>query len=170
MAEIDFASGRVEFMVALKSFTQEAIKELIMPVRMQKGDTEQTYRAADVYLMRLPDSTSATKKAPYVLHQLITAKDEQPTGQKPRASAVVRSICCVYSADEQEGGLMLLNLMERMRIALLRTTIIGNRFQLDMEAGVECLVYPDDTAPYFVGEMVTNWRVPSIEREVRQWL
>jgi hypothetical protein len=170
MAEIEFASGRVEFMVALKAFTEDAIKELIMPVRMQKGDAEQSYRAADVFLMRLPDSTAATKKAPYVLHQLITAKDEQPTGQKPRASAVVRSICCVYSDDEQEGGLMLLNLMERLRIALLQTTIIGNRFQLDMEAGVECLVYPDDTAPYFVGEMVTNWRVPSIEREVRPWL
>ncbi len=170
MAQIEFASGRVEFMVALKAFTQEEIKELIMPVRVQKGDTEQTCRPADVYLMRLPDSTSATKKAPYVLHQLITAKDVQPSGQKLRASAVVRSICCVYNSDEQEGGLMLLNLMERMRIALLRTTIIGNRFQLDMEAGVECLVYPDDTAPYFVGEMVTNWKLPPIEREVRQWL
>ena len=170
MAQIDFASGRVEFMKALKTFTETAISELIMPVRMQKGDEEQSYRAADVYLMRLPDSTSATKKAPYVLHQLITAKDEQPSGQNPKASAVVRSICCVYSDDEQEGGLMLLNLMERIRIALLRTTIIGNRYQLDMEAGVECLVYPDDTAPYFVGEMVTNWKLPSIEREVRQWL
>ena len=82
----------------------------------------------------------------------------------------MRSICCVYNDDEQEGGLMLLNLMERIRIALLRTTIIGDRYQLDMEEGVEAMVYPDDTAPYFVGELVTNWQLPSIEREVRKWL
>lgn len=170
MSQIDFASGRVEFLEALRIFTQDAIKDLILPKRMQKGDEEQTFRPADVFLMRLPDTNAAQKKVPYVLHQLITTKDKQPSGQKPRASAVVRSVYCVYSADEQEGGLMLLNLMERMRIALLRTTIIGNRFQLDMEAGVECLVYPDDTAPYFVGEMVTNWKLPPIEREVRQWL
>lgn len=166
----NFDSGHVDLLYKLKAFTEAAISELIMPVRLQKGDKEEGYRAASVYLMRLPDSTSATKKAPYVLHQLITGKDEQPSGQKPKSSAVVRSICCVYSADEQEGGLMLLNLMERIRIALLRTTIIGGRYQLDMEAGVECLVYPDDTAPYFIGEMVTNWALPAIEREVRQWL
>lgn len=170
MAQIDFSSGRVEFLTALKAFTEDAISELIMPVRMQKGDSVQSYRAADVFLMRLPDSTSAAKKAPYVLHQMITTKDEQPSGQKPKGSAMVRSICCVYSTDEQEGGLMLLNLMERIRIALLRTTIIGNRFQLDTETGVECLIYPDDTAPYFIGEIVTYWRLPTIEREVRQWL
>lgn len=170
MAQIDFASGHVEFMKELKAFTENAISELTMPVRMQKGDEEQSYRAAQVYLMRLPDSASATKKAPYVLHQLITGKDDQPSGENIRATATVRSICCVYSADEQEGGLMLLNLMDRIRISLLRTTIIGKRFRLDTESGVEILIYPDDTAPYFIGEMVSYWKLPSIEREVRQWL
>jgi hypothetical protein len=170
MAQIDFAASHVEFMTALKTFTENAIKELIMPVRMQKGDEEQSYRAADVYLMRLPDSSAATKKAPYVLHQIITGRDNQPSGENVSATATVRSICCVYNNDEQEGGLMLLNLMDRIRIALLRTTIIGNRFRLDMESGVELLVYPDDTAPYFVGELVTYWKLPSIEREVRTWL
>ena len=168
--QFDSASGRVKLMEELKVFTESATKELILPVRMQKGDENPSYRAAHVFLMRLPDSSAATKKAPYILHQLITAKDEQSGGQNAKAGAVIRSIFCVYSDDEQEGGMMLLNLMERLRIALLRTTIIGNRFQLDMDAGVECLIYPDDTAPYFVGEMVTNWSVPAIEREVRKWL
>lgn len=43
----------------LKLFTVDTIKDIILPVRLQKGDTEQKSRAADVYLMRLPDSTAA---------------------------------------------------------------------------------------------------------------
>ncbi len=166
----NFDSGSVDLLNALKGFTENAVSDLIMPVRFQKGDEEEGSRAAKVYLMRLPDSAAATKKAPYVLHQIITTKDEQPSGQTVRATAVVRSICCVYNSDEQEGGLMLLNLMERIRIALLRTTIIGKRYQLDLKAGMERLIYPDDTAPYFIGEMVTNWTLPTVEREVRQCL
>ncbi len=170
MAQIDFASGRVEFLVALRVFTQKAIQDLILPTRVQKGDEDAVCRPADVFLMRLPDATSATKKAPYIVHQIITGKDVQASGQQPKSIAVMRSIFCVYSDDEQEGGLMLLNLMERLRIALLRTTIIDKRYQLDMEAGAEIIIYPDDTAPYYLGEMATTWQLPSIEREVRQWL
>ena len=112
------------------------------------------------------DGTSATKKAPYVLHQIITGMDQQPQGQRVTSSAKVRSICCVYNDDEQEGGLMLLNLMERIRVALLRQVVIGEQFTLDLEAGLEVLVYPDDTAPYFVGEMISTWILPPVEREV----
>lgn len=157
---------RITLLERLRDFTKEATAELIMPTRMQKGDTEQKYRPADVYLMRLPDGTSATKKAPYVLHQLITGKDQQPSGKFIESTAQVRSICCVYNDDEQEGGLMLLNLMERLRVALLKQVVIGNQFTLDLDAGLEVLIYPDDTAPYFVGEMVSVWKLPAVEREV----
>lgn len=150
----------------LRAFTEEGTADLIMPTRLQKGDAEQIFRPAKVYLMRLPDGTSATKKAPYVLHQVITGMDQQPQGQRVTSSAKVRSICCVYNDDEQEGGLMLLNLMERLRIAMLRQVVIGGQFTLDLEAGLETLVYPDDTAPYFVGEMISTWKLPPVEREV----
>ena len=101
-----------------------------------------------------------------MLHQLITGMDRQPQGQRAESTAKVRSICCVYSDDEQEGGLMLLNLMERMRIALLKQVVIGNQFTLDLDAGLETMAYPDDTAPYFVGEMLSTWKLPAVEREV----
>lgn len=157
---------RITLLERLRDFTKEATAELMMPMRMQKGDTEQKYRPADVYLMRLPDGTSATKKAPYVLHQLITGKDQQPSGNRIESTAHIRSICCVYNDDEQEGGLMLLNLMERLRVALLKQVVIGNQFTLDLDAGLEVLIYPDDTAPYFVGEMISVWKLPAVEREV----
>lgn len=48
----------------LKAFTEDVMKDLLLPVAMQKGDTEQEGRPPAVYLMRLPDSKSAQKKAP----------------------------------------------------------------------------------------------------------
>ena len=163
-------SSRVDFLERLKEVTVEAVKDMILPTRIQKADEEQSYRAADVYLMRLPDSKSAFKKCPYILHQLITGKDIQEEGQRVASTVQVRTIFCVYSDDEQEGGLMLLGLAERLRIYLLKRVVIGERYMLDLTQGAEILVYPDDTAPYFAAEMVTTWQIPAIEREVRQWL
>ena len=140
-----------------------------MPVKIQSESEEQQYRAAEVYLMRLPDAAPRRKRPPTSStshHQ----QRHQPSGELEAGVAVVRSIFAVYNDDEQEGGLMLLNLMERLRIRLLREVVIGRRFQLDLEAGLETFIYPDDTAPYYAGEMTTTWRVPGVEREVRQWL
>lgn len=152
----------------LGEFTRETTGEMLLPVRRQKEDTEAPVpRAAAVFLMRHPDGTAATKKAPYILHQIVTGKDIQRAGEKaPDATAVVRSVICVYSEAEDEGGLMLLELMERLRIGLLRQVILGGQFELDLESGVETLVYPEDTAPYYIGEMVSTWKLPKIEREV----
>ena len=163
-------SGYVALLKTFRAFTLNSTKELIMPVRMQKGDTEQEFRAADVYLMRLPDSKSATKKAPYILHQLINAKDQQQSGKRANSGVFVRSIFAVYNKDEQEGGLMLLNLAERLRIDLLKKVVIGKRFKLDLETGVEFAAYPEDIAPYYSGEMITRWEIPTVEREVREYL
>lgn len=64
---------KVELLRQLKQFTEDAVGELLLPVRMQKADAEQPApRPATVYLMRLPDSTAAAKKAPYIIHQAIT--------------------------------------------------------------------------------------------------
>lgn len=158
--------NRVTLLEQLKVFTKDAVKDLIMPTAMQEEDVIEKPRAADVYLMRLPDSHSAKKKAPYILHQLITGADAQPNGQRVQSTATVRTVFAVYSENEQEGGLMLLNLMERLRIALLRKVVIGNQFQLDLGAKMEILIYPEDTAPYYSGEMISEWIIPAVEREV----
>lgn len=144
----------------LATFTEEATKDLIMPTKMQDGDDEPIFRSAEVHKMRLPDSRSAKKKAPYIIHQVITGKDTTAS------SAVVRSIFCVYNEREDEGGLMLLNLMERLRIALLKAGTVGEQFTLDINAGMERMIYPDDTAPFYAGEMISTWKMPRVEREV----
>ena len=160
-------SGRIGLLESLKEFTLQATSNLIMPTHFQRRDEERICRAADVYLMRLPDSKSAMKKAPYILHQLITGKDQQTPGTRTDSSVQIRSIFCVYNENEQEGGLMLLNLMERVRIPLLRQLVIDKRYKLLLDPAMEALIYPEDSAPYFAGEMVSTWKIPAIEREVK---
>lgn len=163
--------NRITLLEQLRDITKSATGDIILPVKEQKGDAEKITRAADIHLMRLPDSRAAQKKAPYIIHQLITGKDIQPQGEDETASAVVRSIFCVYNDDEEEGSLMLVNLMERLRIHLLKQVVIGDQFQLDLVAGLESMIYPEDTAPYYAGEMVSTWILPAIQREVRSpWL
>ncbi|MBQ9348302.1 MAG: hypothetical protein IJT94_13375 [Oscillibacter sp.] len=161
-------SGRIGLLEALKRFTSDATGELLMPVRIQKQGEEQSFRAAEVFLMRLPDSKSVFKKAPYILHQFLTGQDEQKPGQHPVSIALVRSVFCVYNDDEQEGGLMLLNLMERLRIALEKQIVIEKRYKLLLDPKMETLVYPEDYAPYFAGEVISAWKIPVIEREARE--
>ncbi|MCI8857362.1 MAG: hypothetical protein HFH26_12580 [Clostridiaceae bacterium] len=155
----------------LKDFTETATKDLIMPVAWnEETEAAPPPRAPLVFRTNVPELGDELEKAPYILHQIVTRKDVQPAGQFPTAQAVIRTVFCVYNEDGQEGGLALLNLMERLRIALLKQRVIGKQFVLDTEAGVESLVYPDDgehfTAPYYLGEMFSVWKIKGIERKV----
>lgn len=163
------------FLIDLKEYTEEAVEDLRLPVRMQKGDESQPDdRAPIVYLMRLPnkDATSATRFAPYILHQLITARDIIQDGQRaPSSSCVVRTVFCVYDPDETTGPMALLELMEKFRINLLTKPVIKSQFMLNLKEGVDYIIYPEigdppmATAPYYVGEMVTQWHLPQVQRE-----
>ncbi|HIR47794.1 MAG TPA: hypothetical protein IAB89_09120 [Candidatus Caccousia avicola] len=159
--------NRAIFLEKLKRFTLDATRDLLLPVRVQSAEETPSERPAEVHLMRLPDSEAAKKKAPYIIHQIITGKDVQKPGEQAACTTEIRSIFCVYCPDEEEGGMLLLNLMERLRIALLRQAVLDQRYQLDLEAGLEIILYPDDSAPYYAGEMASRWRLPGIEREVR---
>jgi hypothetical protein len=151
----------------LKEFTIAETKDMILPTRIQKEDEQQAYRPAEVYLMRLDDSSAAKKKAPYIIHQFISGKTSQPQGRPATCSATVRSIFCVYSdSTEDDGALKLLNLMNRLQFALLKVGVIGKKYVLDLQAGLESFVYPEDTAPYYAGELVSTWTIPAVEREV----
>lgn len=162
---------KVVLLEELKKFTKTVTRDLILPVRPSEEEPTPLPRQPKVYRMRLPQFRDATRKAPYILHQAITGKDTQAVGMKAtEATAVVRTVFCVYHEDEEEGALSLLNLMERLRVALLEQVVVGKQFKLDVKAGLETLAYPDDTeprsAPYYLGEMISTWRLPGIERKV----
>lgn len=158
---------RVILLDRLKEFTEAATRDILLPVKRQKEDSVQPPDApAAVHRMRLVKSSEAKKAAPYIIHQIITGMDEQPPGGLPDATTTVRSIFCVYHENEEEGALALLNLMERLRIELLKQVVIGKQFQLDLAAGLESIIYPEDTAPYYAGEMTSVWKLPAVKREV----
>ena len=152
---------------ALKIRTEAATAELLLPMKPTKEAPEPKNRAPAVYKARLPDGSASTKYAPYVLHTVVNTSYNQQPGEFPEGLVNVRTLFCVYSADEQEGGLMLLNLMERIRISLMANPILEKQFKLDYVGGIEQLVYPDDTAPFYLGEMMTVWKMPPVKREER---
>jgi len=43
--------------------------------------------------------------------------------------------------------------------------VIAERFML--KPPLEMIVYPDATPPYYLGEMITEWVMPTIESEVQ---
>lgn len=158
---------RVALVEALKELCEEAVKDMKLPQAVQKGDVEQKSCIPNVYRMRLPDSRAANKIAPYIIVQLISSQQQLVPGEpKPKYTATVRLICCVYSADESVGAIMLLNLMDRLQIHLMKQIKVGKCFLLDVNEPFEAVVYPDDTAPYFAGELVGTFQLPPIQQEV----
>lgn len=157
---------RTGLLFALKAFTQEVTQDLLLPVRRQRTDSEEPEPTTpNVFTPRLPEMKASDKKAPYVIHSIITGRDSQTPGEEVECTATVRTLMCVYHEDEEEGGLALLNLAERIRIELLRRVVVED-YTLDLNNGLELLVYPDDTAPYYMAEMASTWRLPPIKREV----
>ncbi len=169
---------KVGLLYALKAFTERETGDMPLPVKRQSRDEKAPApRPAAVFLARLPDFPSFEKKAPLILHQVVTGQDglenvNKGTGQQIRremkSGCVIRSVFCVYNPDEQEGGMTLLNLMETMRVALLSFPILNDVFTLDLEEGISQMIYPETgergTAPYYLGEMVTAWKLPAVKR------
>jgi hypothetical protein len=114
--------------------------------------------------MRLPDKDAETNRVPYIILQYITGKDTQEPGEREDSLSSVRIVIATYSDNDSEGAMDVLNLITRMRNALLKAGVIGDQFLL--RRPLEYLVYPDDTQPYFFGELMSVWEMPSVIREV----
>ena len=159
-----------EFLDDLCAFTEEATKNLRLPVKPTKDNREPADKAPAVYKMRLPNAKSYQEKAPYIIHQIVTFKDYQHTGQRTYANCVVRTVFCVYCEDEMDGALHLLNVIEDVRQAWLRKRVISDLYQLEMdEDPPEGMIYDQQPVPFFISEMLSVWKIPTIEREVPLW-
>jgi len=170
---------RVVLLEQLKLFTQEAIKDLLLPVEPLTDNDTPPSRTPGVYIPKLPEQALWHSKAPFITHEIVTGRDCFELDPRnlpgaldvkvPRSLAVVRSCFCVYGTDAQQGSHALLNLMERFRIALIQQGIVGGQFELDLHEGLETLVYPTNPekvarSKFALGEMISNWRLPPVER------
>lgn len=155
----------LELLDALKAFIEKETKDILLPVRVDRKSGKQKERPAEVHKMRLPDKSAEITRIPYILLQFLKNTDDQEEGQRPESECMVRIVAATYSEDGEEGALCVLNLLTRIRIALLKDGVIGERFML--KPPLEMIVYPDNTPPYYMGEMITKWRMPVIESEVQ---
>ena len=147
----------------LKEFIKEQTRDLLLSVRVNSEEETQE-RPAHVYKMRLPNKEGETKLIPYILLQFISGHDSQEENQDPESGCMVRIVIAIYSEDGETGAMNVLNVIDRIRIALLKAGVIGEQFLL--QKPIEYIVYPDSTYPFFLGEMITRWELPLIEREV----
>lgn len=167
---------KITLLERLKEFSEARTRDLLLPVQMQeKDEAPPPDRAPAVYIPSLPELRSYARKAPFLTHEIVTGKDAalpRPGGGRTvRSTAVARTCFCVYHPDGQAGRLALLTLMERLRMGLLEEVVLGKQFKLDLEAGVEALVYPVNPnqtaeAPFYLGEMLTTWQLPVVERRL----
>ncbi len=148
----------------LKKYIEDKTKDLILPVRRKRGDTTKD-RPPNVYLMNVPKKEDEIQQIPYILIKYLTGKDDRPPGKESEAQASVRIIIATYAEDAQEGNMALLNVISELRYNFLKDSEIGGQFRLIPP--LESIIYPDDTRPYYLGEIMTMWTLPTIEREVK---
>lgn len=162
---------KIEVLEQMCAFLRETVADLMLPVSVQKAGEVAGLRPAEIIQQSLPNLSQGKKKAPYIIVQIISGADSQPAGERTQSSCLVRFVFCTYSDNEQEGYLHLMNLMERVRIAVLKTRTIAKKIRLNLEEPMEHMVYTTPTSPYYGGEMISTWRYPSVEREVSpEWL
>ncbi len=152
----------------LKTFTKEAVKDIVLEVKTRRETEGTKKRMADVYKMNLPTKDEQIQKIPYILLQVINGKDSKESGQPEESICTVRFVFAVFSEDAGKGAYDVLNLILRLRSELEKTGIIGEQFTL--KKPLEWIVYPDNTPPYYLGEMITTWKLPTIEQQVAEYL
>lgn len=147
----------IELLDALQKFIEEKTKDIVLQEKGKEG----LERAAKVFKMRLPNKDAETKLIPYILLQFLTGKDDDAAASS-ESECKIRIVVVTYSEDGSEGAMDVLNLLTRIRIVLLENGLIDERFLV--KKPLEYIVYPDDTDPYYLGEMVVTFEMPTIER------
>lgn len=150
---------------ALEEFVKEQTKNMMLESRVKRGTEDNKLRSPNVFKQDFPEPDDSTQKIPYILLQILTGKDDWKPGDDPESECKVRIVLATYSEDGSKGAIDLLNLILKIKNELEAVGVIeGGQFV--MQYPVEYYVYQDRTPPYHLGEMITTWSLPAIEREV----
>lgn len=129
----------------------------------RETEKEPKKRPPGVYLMNLPERSDWYSLIPYVLIQFLISKDKYNKDEHDQQStADVRVLIATYCSDGEDGGLQVLEIIERIRIHLQSGMLLDGNYML--QKPFEGEVYPDDTGNYFLGEINMTWSIPVIER------
>ena len=153
----------INLLEALKITIKEATKDLMLEVKVKKGE-ESKRKSPSVYIGQLPSET--TQYVPYILIKALTGQDTQTTGQEEESECKTRIIAVTYSEEADKGYIDVVNIIDRLRLKFLKERTVGDQFIVKMP--LDYIVYEDDLGPYTIGEMIVNWDMPTIKREVKE--
>ena len=114
----------INLLEALKAELENITKDLMLEVKTKKGE-EKTIKSPAVYLGQLPSKAEATQYVPYILVKALTGQDSQTAGQMPESECKTRIIVVAYSENSSTGYMDVLNVIDRIRIGLLKERIIA---------------------------------------------
>lgn len=152
----------INLLEELKKYIEEKTENILLPVKQRKGE-RQADRPPNVYLMNTPTKEGETQQIPYIILKYLTGKDEE----EETSQVAVRIIIAVYEEDAEAGAIGLLNVISNIRYNLMKDRQLAKRFNLILP--MENIIYPDDTRPYYLGEIMTNWTIPPVRRELKEY-
>ncbi len=148
----------------LAEFIREKTKDIKLQVRTRSESAEDKVREAEIYKMRLPNKDAQTQRVPYILIQLLGGEDNKEEREPEESTCQIRIVVAAYAEDAGAGSTDVLNLILQIRSELKKAGILGKTFCLQLP--LEYIIYPDSPQPYYFGEMITNWSLPIVKREV----
>lgn len=148
----------------MKEFIEEDLKEYNLPVKQDGWENQPNERPIEVHEMAMPEPDEEHERIPYILLELLNGKDERGSDGQMHSIVNVRVIITIYSQDKREGKLQVLQIVQKLRRDFLEKGVIGGCFELKLP--LEYLCYPDDTEWYHMGEMATQWEIPTEQRQV----
>lgn len=120
-------------------------------------------RPPHIFLMNTPERSDLTSQIPYLMIQLLSGEDKQDSESREEESKVkIRILIALYDDDGENGALQVLEIIERIRIMLLKGRLLDRQYMIQSPFDYE--IYQDDTGVYYLGEINTVWSVPVIER------
>ena len=151
----------------LADFIENAVMDmqLLVPPKKDGKNSKPQRKPPGVYKMRLPERDVAdahAKRIPYIVLQVLHGEDTHE--QSEDSTCLIRIIATTYSEDGGAGANDVLNVITRIRIALLEAGVIGEQFHL--RKPLEWIVYPDDVGNYFFAELMSTWEMPPVHRQV----
>lgn len=115
----------------------------------------------NVHLGYLPEKTAENRQQEEYPFILLRPIEGEGTEEQYRVKLL---LLFATKSDDDSGFLDVLNLMERVRIMLLKKRLIDNRFYMEMP--YKWKFYDEQAQPEWFGEAVTTWSLPHVQEEV----
>ncbi|MEC0171164.1 hypothetical protein [Paenibacillus graminis] len=115
-----------------------------------------------VHLGALPSKTSANRDDP--VFPLIIIRPMEGDSDNSESRAKVKLLFGTQSEDDS-GFIDVLNLMERVRILLMRQRIVDKKFRIEPDWKWKFL--EDQPEPQWICQAETTWTFPQIRQEVK---